>query len=366
MPTIINKEKEKIVTRIIGNIITNHHLQTNQVYYYNKYEITTFIDIEFKKILLAKFSEKELVKLSERIKLFYANKPNSNQLASFYEMFRYLRNHPNSLDLKKDKLSFLFSEIKNIEQKKLLTMVYSKRAEDWCKETYPGFLRSQTANTLYTAKVKINGVIKRVFIKTPIGKTRTEDLGFNKLMIDPDTFRLYTFKTDNSGKIIEKSIRPPKLNTMNRNVDNSQYISLEEFKTRFTYNLVKYIDEKYGLENLISSYTVFGGKTNLERLENSKDIIFSYLKDKYKLSQSITIFAKLIKSILIQQPRENQEFVREYLSLVIKETIQKNTKPEEYRMHESLFKKTIFEDKIKVNNTKKSKVSKPSAKIRPK
>jgi len=72
-----------------------------------------------------------------------------------------------------------------------------------CGSTDVGFFGSLKDGKVFTAKVKINGENRRVFIKTPI----QHNLGYNPLFIDPKTLDVYAFKTNKFGKIISYTLR---------------------------------------------------------------------------------------------------------------------------------------------------------------
>ncbi len=67
-----------------------------------------------------------------------------------------------------------------------------------CYSTYQGFINSFNESKIFTTKAKIDGKIRRVFIKNPI---HNAELGYAPLFIDPKTFNIYAFLTDNKGKI---------------------------------------------------------------------------------------------------------------------------------------------------------------------
>lgn len=73
-----------------------------------------------------------------------------------------------------------------------------------CGTTISGFIYSFKENKIVTTKVKIDGEIRRVFIKTKIHGSFS---GHNPMFIDPKTFNVYAFKTDSKGKITDFKLR---------------------------------------------------------------------------------------------------------------------------------------------------------------
>lgn len=74
-----------------------------------------------------------------------------------------------------------------------------------CITTLEGFIRSFKEDKIFTTKVKIDGDLRRVFIKTPINTYSVG--GHNPLFLDSKTLNIYAFKTDKKGKIIDFSLR---------------------------------------------------------------------------------------------------------------------------------------------------------------
>lgn len=335
--------KQELITEIVNSVSSNQLSFGEQQYNPEQFQTSNFLKY------LDSFSKKEIEVLKTIIKSKESNRI-TLVLETISYFYRFKKNNPKQL----------LNEIARIEKGYLPKFTYSDKTYKFCEETYFGFLRALRTNTLYTTKVEIHGKLKRVFIKSPIGKLSKQDIGYHRLMIDPETFRVYTFRTDDKGKIISESIKPPVVDLRNKGIADPRYLELEDFKKQFTKDMIYYLDKTYGIDTLVKSFSLFDGKTNLERLEFSKDIIFEYLEKKYGETRAPEIISKLVKSLLSQyKSKEDKQFTKDYLELVIKDHY---TKTKGKDKAESLFRKTIFEKTIREKIKKSTAVRKAHTK----
>jgi len=66
-----------------------------------------------------------------------------------------------------------------------------------------GFFHSFSEGKIFTAKIKIDGEYRRIFVKTPMH----HGIGYNPMFLDAKTLDVYAFKTNNLGKITSYTIR---------------------------------------------------------------------------------------------------------------------------------------------------------------
>jgi len=217
------------------------------------------------KTYLEKISPEHQEKIYLIIKEF-----NPSQLSLFFENIKH------NMKLSKAP-SELFQDARDIKKGLFpRKLIFDKRYISGCPSTYLGFMRALKSGTLYTAKIKINGKLKRVFIKTPIGQEEVDNFhaGFNKLLIDPETMDVYYFTMDEKGKIKDDSLvkmYSEKLLNKNRDKIDPFVKSFYDFKKE----LLKYVDKVYGLERIAKTYTNFGGQIDPEKKKEIEALIGS-------------------------------------------------------------------------------------------
>jgi len=161
------------------------------------------------------------------------------------------------------KLSTLVEEI---PKKKLLKTIHVSRSiseKDVCQQTYGGFLRALKTNTLYHITAEINGRPKALFVKTPIGELPQNNQysndplllgGYNTLAIDAENLNVYSFKTNELGKLDQSSL---KLVMDYKNLES--YLKEErrflapkvrELAKRFQKELHEFLDRRYHRNNI--------------------------------------------------------------------------------------------------------------------
>jgi hypothetical protein len=120
---------------------------------------------------------------------------NENQLAIFLDSLRLLS--------KSNSKTRLSNEALRIKEGKL-TRIFSANYAKFCPRSFAGFLRAVNESSLRLGVAEIEGKKRPVLIKTPIGRSSDPKLnqGFHTLFLDPQTMKVYTFKTDSNGKIV--------------------------------------------------------------------------------------------------------------------------------------------------------------------
>ena len=119
----------------------------------------------------------------------------ANQLSAVLENIRFNLAHQREFNS-------LLRDTRDIQKGRFLKKPRGKANPEKCITSYIGFMRALKEDTLYTAKLNIDGKLKRVFIKTPVGSSKSQDLdyGFSRLAIDPETLNIYSFINQKDGK----------------------------------------------------------------------------------------------------------------------------------------------------------------------
>lgn len=267
--------KSNIVYNYLLNILDT---RIQEIKYYGNYYKYFNIDLESAKPHLQEISkdnQKEIVNLLISF--------NENQLALFLENIKFdLKYSP---DFKK-----LLQDTRDIKRGKFPKKIrFTTEYSRGCINTYIGFMRALKSGTLYTAKIKINGKLKRVFIKTPIGSTNNFNLvaGFYRVAIDPETMDVYSLQNKKNGKIDESGIT--KLYSVEHLEEdcNAENNIISEFAknnySKFRKELLERIDAIYGIERIVDTYLRMGGKINPQKYENDnfKEEMIRNLEEKF-------------------------------------------------------------------------------------
>jgi len=245
---------------------------------------------------------------------------NNNQMAVFLENLRY------DLEVKNGFRSIV-QDTKDIKKGLFPKKLISHREHaSGCINTYIGFMRALEAGTLYTAKVEINGKLKRVFVKTPIGVTGdvVKDAGYFKLLIDPETMDVYSFMTK-AGKIDKDSLtkvyskKNLEATAVAYNYDNYARYVLKNYKN-FRKQLLEKVDEIYGLERMLNTFLRMGGKVDPNKYSNEefKEELIRFLEQKVGKKKVL----KLVKRI--ENSEQSAKASKEILKVLSKEL---NKKP---------------------------------------
>lgn len=266
---------------------------------------------------------------------------NPNQLVVFLETLKY------DIEYSKDFNNLLQNtrEIKKgrFPRKVSSLTIYSRG----CINTYSGFMRALEAGTLYTTKIKINGKLKRVFVKTPIGSIgANKDSGFFRLLLDPETMNVYSFKSTKSGKINDseliKAYSKEELRRDCETYNRDTYAqNVQKNYDNFRKELLNKVDAVYGIERIVDTFLKMGGKINSEKYSNPefREEIIEYLEEKFGTD-------KLLKwSSKIKDPKKAAEAKLEILNVLSR----KYRKDYErfYNSSKRTAKKTITLHKIK-------------------
>lgn len=222
-------------------------------------------DIALAKQGLSKIGVKEQEKIVNIIETF-----NNNQLSSVMENIRFNLEHHRDF-------SSLLRDTRDIQKGRFLKKPIGKSDPATCIETYVGFMRALKEDALYTAKLRIGGKLKRVFIKTPVGSSKTPDLdfGFSRLAIDPETLNVYSFVNHKDGRINEKKVKKV---FSKRDLDSWVKVYHDEGRTivakesflNFRKELLNKMDAVYGIERMINTYLRMGGKIDPKKYKNKK------------------------------------------------------------------------------------------------
>jgi hypothetical protein len=236
------------------------------------------LDIDSAKSKLSKIDlkeQKEIVKIIENF--------NINQLSSVLENIRYNLEHQREFNN-------LLRDTRDIQKGRFLKRPRARVNPDTCINTYIGFMRALKENTLYTAKLKIDGKLKRVFIKSIIGNSKDLylDSGFSRLAIDPETLNVYSFINHRNGRINEEKTKKVfskiDLDRLALEYHNDRYAGIAKNSfLNFRKELLKKIDAVYGIERMIDTYIRMGGKINPEKYKNSefKEQLIEHLEEKF-------------------------------------------------------------------------------------
>ncbi len=268
---------------------------------------------------------------------------NANQLSILLETIKHFKKHERPANQ-------LISEINNIH-KGLFPKHLNFKTEhtSGCLETYSGFIRALESGTLYTTKVKINGRLKRVFIKTPIGHLNinsSNNLGFLSFAIDPETMNVYSYRFNEEGKILDKSLTEvynfekykSEINTLYNDYSKSDYL---QNYLDFRKELLNRVDSIYGIEKVVDTFLRMGGKINPDKYSNPefREEMIKHLEEKFGTD-------KLLKwSSKIKDPKKAAEAKLEILNVLSR----KYGKDYErfYNSHKKTAEKTIKIQKLK-------------------
>ena len=276
----------------------------------------SFKSYEFSESLLEKARAKlnKINSLKQKEIVSLVSTFNSNQLALFLETFKY------DLDYSKDFSNLLQNtrEIKKgrFSRKVSSLTIYSKG----CINTYTGFMRALEAGTLYTAKIKINGKLKRVFVKTPIGDVGVNKAtGFFRLLIDPETMDVYSFKSRKSGKINDSELikvytKEDLKNDLKAYHYDAYAQNVQKNYNNFKKALLDRIDAVYGLERVVDTFLRMGGKINPDKYSNPefREEMIHYLKEKFGTDKLLRWSSK------IKDPKKAAETKLEILKVLAK------------------------------------------------
>ncbi|MFA5746085.1 MAG: hypothetical protein WCX82_02005 [archaeon] len=222
---------------------------------------------------------------------------NANQLAVLLETIRSFRKQERPANQ-------LIREIKDIHKGIFPRHIsYKTEYTSGCLETYSGFIRALNSGTLYTAKVKINGELKRVFIKTPIGhvyKNSSNNQGFLSFAIDPETMNVYSYRFNEKGKIHNGSLEE----VYNFKEYETQMVEQysDESKTNFKQNYLDFrkelldrIDAVYGIERVVDTFLRMGGKVDPEKYSNPefREEMINYLEEKFGTDKLLNWVSKI-------------------------------------------------------------------------
>jgi len=249
-------------------------------------------------------NQKEIIKLLSSF--------NANQLAVFLDTLKYNIAH------NKD-CNSLLRDTRDIHKGRFPRKVSSLTIHSsGCINTYTGFMRALEAGTLYTTKIKIDGKLKRVFVKTPIGSIGiNKDSGFFRLFIDPETMNVYSFKSDKSGKIDEKTITKAYSKEELRkdcevyNPDSYAQMVQKNYNS-FRRSLLDRIDAVYGIERVVNTFLRMGGKINPNKYSNLefREEMIEHLEEKLGTNKLLEWTAK------IGDPKKAAEVQQEILRVL--------------------------------------------------
>lgn len=252
---------------------------------------------------LSKLEIKEQEKIVNIIETF-----NKNQLSSVMENIRF------NLKYNRD-FSSLLRDTRDIQKGRFLKKPIGKERPNKCIETYIGFMRALKEDTLYTTKLKIGGRLKRVFIKTPIGGSKTPELnfGFSRLAIDPETLNVYSFVIHKNGRINETKVKKVfskrHLDRLARDYRNLRYAGIaKESFSNFRKELLNKLDAVYGIERIVDTYLRMGGKIDPKKYKNKafKEIIIQ-LEERFGTNKLLEWASK------IKNPKEAAKLKLEIL-----------------------------------------------------
>ncbi|MDD4049515.1 MAG: hypothetical protein PHX47_00730 [Candidatus ainarchaeum sp.] len=180
--TEFNKTLEKIFSKNIDSMTINLGMPRSKIF-------RDFINN------FTKEQKKEIIEITSRV-LKGNNIENKREVIRDLLLLNYGKVYRN-----KDVNRSIVSQLRNLDKGFFLkNNTQSLTFEQTCNQTYKGFLRSLKSETLQTAKVKIDGKLTRVFIKDRIGEYGGLE-GRNLLFINPQTLNVYSFKSDQNGKI---------------------------------------------------------------------------------------------------------------------------------------------------------------------
>lgn len=288
--------------------------------YGTKPDLFLNLDIDSAKPKLSKIDIKEQKEIVRIIENF-----NINQLSSVLENIRYNLEHQREFN------SFL-RDTRDIQKGRFLKKPRARVDSPVCIDTYIGFMRALKEGTLYTAKLKIDGKLKRVFIKTPIGNANdlNLDFGFSRLAIDPETLNVYSFINNRAGRINETKIKKvfskTDLDRLALEYENQKTAGIaRESYLNFRKELLEKMDAVYGIERIIDTYLRMGGKIDSQKYKNKdfKEELIRHLEERFGTEKLLNWVSK------IKNPKEAAK-----LKLEILESLGKYH-GQEYRAHYS-------------------------------
>lgn len=248
------------------------------------------IDIDSAKPMLSKLEireQKEIVRIIENF--------NINQLSAVLENIRYNTKH-------KREHNSLLRDIRDMQKGRFLKKPKGKLNPDKCITTYIGFMRALNEGTLYTAKIRIDSKLKRIFIKTPVGNSKDHDMnsGFSRLAIDPETMNVYSFRNHRDGRInetkVEKVFSKTDLERLISEYNNDRYSKIAERSyLNFRKELLERIDAVYGVERIVDTYLRMGGKINPQKYKNPefKEEMIRHLEEKFGTEKLLNWASKI-------------------------------------------------------------------------
>lgn len=278
------------------------------------------LDLDSAKLKLSKIDlkeQKEIIKIIENF--------NITQLSSVLENIRYNLKH-------KREFIDLLRDTRDIQKGRFLKKPRARVNPDTCINTYIGFMRALKEGALYTAKLKIDGKLKRVFIKTPVGNSKDIylDSGFSRLAIDPETLNVYSFINNRDGRINETKVKKvfskTDLDLLALEYHNDRYAGIaKKSYLNFRKELLEKIDAIYGIERMVDTYLRMGGKIDSQKYKNKdfKEELIRHLEERFGTEKLLDWASK------IKNPKEAAK-----LKLEILENLGKYH-GKEYRAHYS-------------------------------
>jgi hypothetical protein len=178
---------------------------------------------------LNNYSKKELKQILTEFKTLDFNQKNIFLNALWYNSRYYA-------DPKKFEFSFhkLDREIWRIKKGMVNINFIFKTGYGTCEDTIKGFIRALRAGTVFTTKMKIDGEIRRVIVKSNLGVSKKDEFnkGVYNLILDPKTFDIYDFY--NPSKIKEITLKEISrfvlISKVNKNIDGLLYPNYRHYK----------------------------------------------------------------------------------------------------------------------------------------
>ncbi|MFA5746293.1 MAG: hypothetical protein WC932_05575 [archaeon] len=174
----------------------------------------------------------------------------------------------------------LITDVINISNNSFLKTIHVEKPialDNVCQQTYGGFLRALKTNTLQHITAEIDGQPKALFVKTGIGdlpknKQYSNDPlllgGYSTLAIDAENLNVYSFKTNEQGKLDNNSL---KLVMDYKNLakylkEERKYLipKIKELAKEFQKELIHKLDKKYHRGNIPGTQII---KKTFERLK---------------------------------------------------------------------------------------------------
>ncbi|HNW05707.1 MAG TPA: hypothetical protein PK655_03415 [archaeon] len=277
-------------------------------------------DIDSAKSKLSKIGIKEQEEIVRIVEKFSAN-----QLSAVLENIRFNLAHQREFNS-------LLRDTRDIQKGRFLKKPRGKANPEKCITSYIGFMRALKEDTLYTAKLNIDGKLKRVFIKTPVGSSKSQDLdyGFSRLAIDPETLNIYSFINQKDGKINKTKVRKvySKIDLDREALEypNDIFVNMaKENYVNFRKVLLNKLDAVYGIERIVDTYLRMGGKIDPKKYKNKafKEELIRHLEGRFGTNKLLEWASK------IKNPKEAAK-----LKLEILENLGKYH-GKEYRAHYS-------------------------------